>query len=228
MRRGHGTICIVTHPLPVRSSVCPGDLAERPQLAVIERGARVAGAWADALVMFDESEVSRRAGVGLGAVTSLPLLDALMMLPQAAHVRVCDLAPHSLAQLRSAPAGSVQWDGGWVLRLVTPPLTVVAAVVRGHGWRRPVSQVAHFANFAQQVVVLPRPPRAGSSVLWEAQLAGIGVWVCPGPGEVSELVAPAPFRRRYFKPATWRFTERALRAALVGAPVKSVATPRSV
>lgn len=206
----------------------PAGLDDHPQLTVVERGARVAGACADALVLFDEAEVDRRIRAGLGAVTSLPLLDALMTLPQDAHVHACDLESRTLAELRSAPAGCVRWDGDWVLRLMAPPLTVVAAVVIGHGWRRPVSQVAHFANFAQQIVILPRAPRAGASVLWEAELAGIGVWVCPEPGELHELVAPAPFRRSYFKPATWRFTERALRAYLSGVPVRRFSIPHPV
>lgn len=206
----------------------PTGLEDQPALTVVERAARVAGACADALVLFDEEELRRRTRAGLGAVTSLPLLDALMTLPQDAHVHAGDLESRTLAELRSAPAGCVQWDGDWVLRLMTPPLTVVAAVVRGHGWRRPISQVAHFSNFAQQIVILPRPPRAGTSVLWEAELAGIGVWVCPSPGELHELVAPAPFRRSYFKPATWRFTERALHAYLSGVPFRRFSTPHPV
>lgn len=52
---------LVTHPGLVRSAVSPTGLDDQPLLTVMERGARVTGACADALVLFNETEVDHRA-----------------------------------------------------------------------------------------------------------------------------------------------------------------------
>lgn len=214
----------VMHPVAWSRPLNPDDLISR-SLAIVEGGAHAAGGHADALVVADGSEHDRRAACGLADVTSLGLLDAVMNLPLSAPVRTRDVSGEMLARLVAAPAGVIELEDGWVTRLLTPPLTVVAAIVRGTGWRRPVSRVSRFAPFAQQIVIVDREPARGSSVIWEAQLAGVGVWVF-ADGRVTELVAPEPFTRRYWKPAGWRFAERAYRAQVTSTR-RRVSSPAS-
>lgn len=182
-------------------------------VGVVEGGAHSAGGRADALVVPDLAEQQRRTACGLAEVTSLGLLDDLMNLPLCTPVRTQDVSPDALARFTAAPAGVVELGERWVTRLLTPPLTVVAAIMSGTGWRRLVDRVGFFAPFAQQIVILDPQPAPESGVTWEAQLAGIGVWVL-ADGQVRELVAAQPFVRLYWKPAGWRFAERAYRAQL--------------
>ena len=215
----------------MRHVMAPGlfERAVRPEdihdggLRIAVGGARAAGAHADALVLTADDEVNRRAATGLGAVTSLPLLDALMTLPAGYAVRVDDLGPRTRGLLQQAPPGVVVFDGNWVLRQLVPPAVVVAAVVRSHGWRRPLSRVGHFAGFAQQILVLPAAPRAGDAVLWEATICGIGVWVC-AEGVTRVLLDPAPLRPVRYKAAAWRFAERAWRALRLSASARPVSS----
>jgi hypothetical protein len=200
----------VTHPLPWHSPLNPGAVRSG-ELKVIARGAVTAGATGDAVVACDYAEQARRRSAGLGAVTSPWLLDALMNLPVGAPVRVEDLSEDVWERVRAAPRGVAEIDGGWVTRLLSPPLTVVGAVVPGTGWRRPLQRAGLFTPFAQRLIVLSKVPP--SRVAWEAEVAGIGVWVS-GDGELTELFPPEPFTRRYWKPAGWRFAERAYAASL--------------
>jgi hypothetical protein len=197
-------------------------------VTVVEGGARAAGGRADALVVADSAEQDRRALCGLRSLTSLGLLDAVMNLPVHTPIRTEDVSAEALARFAAIPDGVVELDGGWVTRLLTPPLTVVAVIVRGAGWRRPVGRVMNFAPFAQQVVVLDQKPAHPSAVLWEAQLAGIGIWVSAG-GQMTELLPPEPFARLYWKPAGWRFAEHAYRAQIISSgqlPSSSFSTGR--
>ncbi|HTC68616.1 MAG TPA: hypothetical protein VK662_03545 [Acidothermaceae bacterium] len=198
----------MVHPLPWRSSIGPASVLA---LDFVLRGARSAGSTADALVVPDVDEQARRRAVGLGAVTSLPLLDALLSLPALEPIRVDDLSCHVHRQVRQAPMGVVDLDRVWVTRLLTPPLTVVAAVVRATAWRRAMQRAARFTPFAQRLMVLNYVPPP--EFTWEASLAGIGVWAFLD-GETQEVCRPEPFVRRYWKAAGWRFAEHAYAAAL--------------
>lgn len=213
----------MAHPLPWARRLDPGALASG-MVDLIAGGAVTAGAVGDAVVVRDDAEQDRRRQVGLGAVTSLWLLDAVMSLPLGMPVRISDISRTPWDDLRIAPTGVVAIDDGWVTRLLSPPLTVVAAVVRGTGWRRPLQRVGQFSPFAQRLIVLDKipPPR----LMWEAQVAGVGVWTVE-EGQPVELCAPEPFKRRYWKPAGWRFTERAYAASLSARPLAE-SSPASV
>lgn len=211
------------HPLQWRSPLAPAAVISG-ELEVIPRGAVAAGATGDTVVACDYAEQARRRAAGLGAVTSWPLLDALMNLPAGAPVRVADLSGDTWARVSAAPEGVAEVDGGWVTRLLSPPLTVVGAVVCGPGWRRPLQRAGMFTPFAQRLLVLGKAPP--SRVAWEAEVAGTGVWVA-GNGELTELFPPEPFIRRYWKPAGWRFAESAYAASLTASapPAWSPAGP---
>jgi hypothetical protein len=203
----------MAHPVRWERPVGPEDLRSGA-VCLVDGGAQAAGAKADALVLADRAEHSRRLQAGLGGVTSLLLIDALMNLPLRTPVHRSDLDPAMCQRLEGVPKGVVLCEGGWFTRLLTPPLTVVAVVVRARGWRESVSRIWPFAAFAQQILLLDEMPVRSSAFLWEAQLSGIGVWAkCDG--ELRELLAPEPFTRRYWKPAGWRFVERAYRTQII-------------
>lgn len=202
----------MVHPLPWDRSIGPASLGA---LSIVPRGARAAGSVADALVTYDEVEHERREDLGLGAVTSLALLDALLNLPLGVSTHRDDLAPYAREVLLAAPAGVVEWDGAWVNRLLVPPLTVVAALVRTPTWRRAIQRAGRFAPFAQRLIIFDRVP--SPELTWEANLDGVGVWAVVD-GETREVCPPEPFVRRYWKAAGWRFAEHAYGAWLTSTP----------
>jgi len=196
--------------------ITPADL-DSGVLTSISRGAQAAGVTADALVTVDGAEHSRRARVGLPHVTSLRLLDTVMDFPLLTPVRMCDVGARSQEVIREAPRGVFVRDDLVVTRLLSPPVTVVAALVLGASWRRVISRASTFAPFCQQVMLLERRPRDVSTLIWEADLAGIGVWIRSG-GETVEVLRPSVFNRRRWKAAGWRFQERAYAAWLRSMP----------
>lgn len=202
----------MVHPLPWHSSVEPDSLQ---LLSTVWHGARSAGSVADALVTHDATEQTRRREFALGAVTSLALLDALLNLPLGVPTHRDDLAPYAREMLWRAPAGVVELDGAWVSRLLVPPLTVVAAVVRTVTWRRAIQHAGRFAPFTQRLLVFDRVP--APELTWEANVAGVGVWAVVD-GETREVCRPEPFVRRYWKAAGWRFAEHAYAAWLTSTP----------
>ena len=180
--------------------------------SAIPSGARVSGATADAVVTIDAVEHRRRAG--LAGVDDLGLLDALMDLPIGAEVPVYHIGAVARAHLRASPPGCVDWlsAGAVVRRLLVPAATVELIVVRADCWPRGLARAAAFEPFATRVVLLQCQPRAVADIAWEADAAGVGLWLRQTDGEITEIVPPAPFVRRYVKPAGWRFTERAYTA----------------
>lgn len=184
--------------------------------AAVRGAARVAGGVADAVLAVDAVEAARRRGVGLGGVGDLALLDTLMCLPVGCPVATDDLTALSRARLRAAPPGCVEWldDAAVVVRRLASAVSVELVVVRAATWRAGLLRAAAFEPFATRVILLERPPRALYQAAWEADAAGVGLWIrtaatATDPDDVQQIAAPAPFVRRYVKPAGWRFTERA-------------------
>lgn len=175
--------------------------------------ARVAGGRGDALMRVSHGEHERRAAAGIAAVTDLQVLDALLGLPLGMPVRSSDLSDRERVVLRSAPPGVVEASDGSVRRVLEAPVEVGLVVVRSARFREGLVRASAFAPFAQRVLLLPARPKRAADVLWEADAAGIGVWVGE-PEDAEQLVAPAPWRRRYVKAAGWRFAEQAYGAWL--------------
>lgn len=179
--------------------------------AVVRGGARAAGAVADAVIDVDGAEDARRSAIGLGGVTSLGLLDALMCLPAGADVPVEDIGETALWFLRRAPVGVVIWspDICRVRRLAVPVVAVPLVLVCTGAWRGGLRRASAFEPFAQRVLLLDRMPISWPNSAWEAAAIGVGVWARQSDGRIVELVAPAAFEQRFTKPAGWRFRERA-------------------
>lgn len=182
---------------------------------VLVRGAAtLAGAVASAVVAVDRAEHERRSACGLGAVTSLPLLDALMCLPCGAEIPESDVGGSVRETVASAPTGCAERLPGSVLRrLAVPAAAVPLVVVEYDRWGPALARAASFSPVAASCVLMDRR-NIPETRLWEADAAGVGVWARGDGGAPEQLVAPAPFVQRYFKPAGWRFRERAYAAWL--------------
>jgi hypothetical protein len=203
---------VVGHPVAWQAPVTSRDLCSG-DFELVCRGAQAAGSTAEAIVLVDDHEHGRRVHAGLGAVTSLGLLDVLLDFPLHAPVRMCDVGPRGQATVRLAPSGVFECDDASVTRVLSPPTTVIAALLLGTSWRRMMAEASSFAPFCQQIMLFERAPRALGSLIWEAQVAGIGVWIRDGD-HVVEVLHPRIFRRRRWKAAGWRFQERAYAAWL--------------
>ena len=158
---------------------------------------------------------ARRAAFGLGGVDELGLLAALMCLPACAPIPVGDFGEVALWHLRRAAPGCVEWlPDRQLRRVLVPACTVDFVVVRSATWRSGLRRAAEFEPFATRIVQLTRRPRQHADIEWEADAAGIGVWLPQPEGQLVELVAPTPYVQHYVRPAGWRFTERAYAAWL--------------
>lgn len=205
-----GSMETMRHPVLLDEPLRPSALPAATTL--IPGGAIGAGMQADALCVLDDGEHLRRQRVGVGAVTSLTVLDAVMNLPLEVPVRCTDIATEVLSRLERADRALVIVDGEWVTRVGRPPLTVLGVLVPGPSWRSALLRAVAFGPLSQRIVVLDRAPESIDMLLWEAELAGVGVWLEDQDSAI-ELLQPEPFRLRYLKAATWRFSERAYRAA---------------
>lgn len=179
----------------------------------VSQAAAVAGGRGGAFLSIDAVEHRRRQAAGVGAVTSLSTLDALLNLPLGSPIPRHALGHREVERLRPM-RGLVTHGGDGVRRLLAPVATVSLVVVSRARWREGLVAATAFAPFASRVLLLPRAPRRElTAKLCEADLCGVGVWV----GTVDEhdvLLPPEPWRRHYWKAAGWCFTERAYAAYL--------------
>jgi hypothetical protein len=189
----------------VASALTPGSPAW------VENGARLSGARANAVVTIDPFEHERRMQAHLGAVTDLALLDLFLTLPQGWPVATTALDPEALDHLRRAPRGCWTGDHGVdIVRLLQRPCQVETVVVDGDRWHKSLETARRFAAAAPVVVRTPADARVDSSMLWAAQLLGIGVWQVDGTDH-RVLVAPEVPPGGVVKAAKWRFEEWAYR-----------------
>lgn len=183
--------------------------------AAVRGAARVSGGRADAVVVVDAAEHTRRTAAGLGAVPDYSTLYALMCLPADAPVPVADLGDVTHRLLGKAPAGCVDWlDTTHVQRRYVPAASAPLVVVRSATWRPALRRAAVFEPFATRVVLLTRTPRRVADIAWEADVDGTGLWIAHPDGDVEEIVAPAPWVEHYVNAAGWRFAEHAYAAWL--------------
>lgn len=171
---------------------------------------RLFGAVAGVAYQPDEVEIERRATVGLGAITNMAVLDALMGLPGGMRVAISDLTDRERRLLRRAPAGAVGWDEEHVERRAVPPVTPRLAVVRARDWQTGMTKAGQFAPFCARVMLLSKPPADLDDAAVQASFWGIGMCVATG-GTVRTLVEPEPYVRVRHSPAQWRFAEEIYR-----------------
>lgn len=179
-----------------------------PETVLIPLGARMAGSTGMAVARIAQVEHARRVAHGLTAVTDLGVLDTCLSLPRDLPVDLGDLPPWQRAVVERAAVGVLNSHGGKVTRALDRPARVDAVFVEGRGWAPVLRRASRFLPVATTIACFQGRPRDLENRLWEAQLAGIGVWVREGD-EVSEVLTPMPFEPGTFKAAGWRFEEHA-------------------
>lgn len=187
-------------------------------------GARITGGRGDAFVRIDEAEHQRRRQTGLGAITQLWMLDALMNLPLGQPVSVDGLTESEQWVLDRLPAGAAQRDGRWITRVCRPVSEIAAVVMWSPQWQGVLSRIAPFTRVAQRMIVLEQVPSDFEQLAWQARYQGTGVWAATANG-ATELVRAEPVQHRYFKPARWQVYESAYRAWLMTQPGPAPSSP---
>ena len=182
--------------------------AQTPPVRVwVTNGARLSGARANAVVTIDPVEHERRTQARLGAVTDLALLELFLTLPQGWPVSATALEQDDLVQLRQSPQGCWTSDHGMdIVRLLQRPCQIDVVVVDGDRWRKALETARRFTAAAPVAVRIPSDAGVESSMLWAAQLLGIGVWHMIGD-EHRVLLEPETPPGGVLKAARWRFEE---------------------
>lgn len=164
---------------------------------------------ADLQVVPVEDEMSRRAGVGLGALTDRRKLALLADLPADLPVPAEHLSRAALRDLRRLPAGCAEVSAVEVTRELVPAVRVSAAVVSARTWDAGLRRVSRFSPFCARSVVLPRTPTgpALDMMLLQAVEYGVGVAV-PAAGGLSWLVSAKAFVPHRRSVASWLFEEQ--------------------
>ncbi|THJ74407.1 hypothetical protein [Candidatus Frankia alpina] len=172
------------------------------------------GGWAALAGVPDSQETARRERIGLGAVTSVPVLAALLGLPHGLPVPVAALSDRERRALAAAPAGCVDRGPDGIVRQARPPLAPALAVVAAtRGWRAGLERAGRFAPFCARAIVLDREPRDLLAACVEADFYGVGL-VLARPASLEVLVAPEPHQVRRISARSWWFAEQVHQAII--------------
>jgi hypothetical protein len=147
----------------------------------------VTGARAEALVLVDRAEASRRARYELKAVLNPVLLDACLTNRDQALVRWEELAPHHCEALRHAPAGVFTQRNDRLQVDLVVPVEVIRVVVSGSTWRRSVARADALRRFAPTSIRVEA--KIEDDEVWEAVFLGVGITVAGSEGD-TEIAAP--------------------------------------
>lgn len=155
----------------------------------------------------DREELERRERVGLEPITGYGVLRLLSSLPLREPVPLAELPDYEQRLARRLPDGAVLIEGGFIVRLMRPALSVRMAVVVDHDVERGLGRSTRFAHFsARMLVCTAEDIPAAASV--EAMFYGVGL-VGAGPDAAMQaLVDPEP-EDAPFDPVVWQFQEEA-------------------
>jgi hypothetical protein len=154
----------------------------------------------------DLTEISRRQAVGLGAITQMDLLDALMGLPAGLPVAVDDLSVRERRLLRGAPEGVVDIVGGRCTRRAVAPVSAQFVVVASRTWKEGLRSAGQFAPFCSRAMLLRSIPDDLENARMQASFFGIGICVFTGRG-LQMLVDPQSYVRQRHSCGRWWFSE---------------------
>ena len=164
----------------------------------------VSGACAEALVLVDRAEASRRARYELKAVLNPVLLDACWTIRDRALVRWDELAPHHGEALRHAPVGVLTQRNGRLQVDLLVPVEVIRIVVSGSTWRRSVPRADALRRFAPTTIRVER--KIKDDEIWEALFLGVGITV-PGPEGETDVITPERASTWPVDVSRWRLSE---------------------
>ncbi|MEV6427227.1 hypothetical protein [Nocardia sp. NPDC051463] len=179
------------------------DLLEQGSTAVV----RMLDVTAGVAYLPNVDEVARRAALGLGAVTQMDLLDALMGLPAGLPVPVGDLTDRERRIIRRAPAGVVDVSAGQCTRRVVAPVSAQFVVVASRSWKEGLRSAGQFAPFCSRAMLLRSVPEDLDDARVQASFFGIGICVFTSVG-LRMLVDPQPYVRQRHSCGQWWFAEK--------------------
>ena len=140
-------------------------------------------------VSLDEHEHTRRARLGLGAITDREIVTALWELPHAMPVEQSAIPDWARPLLDRAPTAAVAADGGALIRENRPPLTVSGALAVGRRLERLVRRVGQLSAVASMAVVVQGDVDRADPWMLNAALYGIGVASSRG-GQLTPVSEP--------------------------------------
>jgi hypothetical protein len=174
-----------------------------------------AGTTCTAVAVLDDTELTRRAAAGLGALhpyRHYQLFQVLAVLPLGEPVPWADLDPDARGELEVAPPGVVRATGTHVERLWRPAVQVTGVLAVTDRTRQGLAQVSLFAAQAPRGLAAVRRPRPANLEL--AARLGIGVVTLDEHGGWQRLLTPAARHGTTLDGIHWRFLE-AVTAALL-------------
>jgi hypothetical protein len=158
----------------------------------------------------NDAEHERRHNVGLSDLKSMELLDVLLDLPAGVAVPRSSLSSSVLQVLHRAPGGVVRMDNTSVIRLISPVVAPVLAIVYASRWRDGLERASEFASYVPRMFVVPETPANSTEALAEASYYGVGVAV--GPRSAPTIVLePEPLLDWQPTTAWWWFCEQVYR-----------------
>jgi hypothetical protein len=187
----------------LRRPVTPADL-RRSGTCVLASAARLDGRRADAAFSVDTAEHARRLRLGVGALLDCASLETMGNLPVDEPVPLMALAAWERENL-CLLEGSVTVDRELITRNVRPVVELHAVTAAGPQLRPLIHRLAPFLRATQCIAVLQARPRKLDDQPWEADAAGIGVWL--GVDDTVELVKPDVYRPAAMTAGRWMFSE---------------------
>ena len=174
------------------------------------RPVRMFGVTAWLTVSINASESRRRERYGLGALTSLDVLDGLLGLPLGLPVPTEALTARERRLVSRLPHSVVVNCADAVIRRAEPVIECSLAVVFAQSWSVGLADASKFAPFCQRLTVLDSRPVDEIEACLQASYYGAGLLVHT-PDKHLMLVPPEPLIDRRVNAATWWFTEEAYR-----------------
>lgn len=188
----------------LRRPVAPADLQRRGTY-LLAGAAKLDGRRADAVFTINAAEHARRLQLCVGAFLDCAALETMGNLPVDVPVPLTALAAWERENLRILPKGSATSDRGLITRNVRPVVELHAVTAAGPLLRPLIRRLTPFLRATQCVAVLRARPRNLDDQLWEADAAGIGVWL--GGDDPIVLVKPDVYRPAAMTAGRWLFSE---------------------
>lgn len=137
--------------------------------------------------------------------STVPRVETMWNLPADEPVPLTTLAAWERGNLCILPEGSVTRGPEVIIRNARPVVELHAATATGPQLRPLIRRLAPFLRATQCIGILQARERRLDDQLWEADAAGIGVWL--GVDNPVELVKPDVYRPEALTSGRWAFGE---------------------
>ena len=157
----------------------------------------------------DLGEHIRRRKAGMGAVTRLDWLHAMLGLPAGIPVRLDELSSCSQQIVEDLPPGCVRLSGVSAVRQLVRPLRVELAVVTvdSSDWQAGLQKAGAFTGYCTRILAMAEVPGSMPQACAEAARHGVGL-VVGADGSLTTAVPAVRFIPAAHTAAGWRFAEQ--------------------